>query len=233
MLRGIQTHGLLLSRNTEHAQHLEDVEEGDHVASNPAKDDQDSNDLASEQLPASTLVESTVGVGSRVGVGSQGVSMGASIDLEDILLLSQQADKKHPPHAGKAVHGSSTKGIVNLELEEEDADKLEDNGSAGSVNNGSPRLNDVAAGGDSHKAAEDAIADRKEIPGLVAGKGPEEAGDTSGSTRQGSGDGSAPDDHGVVSGLDKHHGSRVESIPEGQRTRHWELMICKNIACTY
>ena len=68
------------------------------------------------------------------------------------------------------MHGSSAQGVVDLELEEHNAYQLKDNVSDDSVNDGSPRLENVAAGSDGDKAAENTIADSQEVPGLLQAK---------------------------------------------------------------
>ena len=66
--------------------------------------------------------------------------MRARVDLNDVLIFGKEANHDETSHARESVHGSSTKGVVNLELEERDADKLEDNITNDSSNDSGPRL---------------------------------------------------------------------------------------------
>lgn len=215
MLGGIKARLLLLSRDSQGAKELEDVKEGDHIDRDPGKDDEDADDLGRKEDSSTSIVEKSVGVvdgvcSSRVGdlVGRGAglkASVGSSVSLQDVLLLGHEADPEEAPCAAEAVHGCRHERVVDLELQEQDADTFKDDSGDRSADDGCPRLEDVAATRDGDKATEDAVAACQEVPGLVPEECDCKSHEASSSSSKGGGDGSSTHNHSSIRSVDEDH----------------------------
>ena len=203
VLGSIKTGHLVLLGDTEDAKELEREEEERHHTTNPSSNGDDAADLVSEHLTVST-VEGTLGVleVTKVRVGHAG-----------LVGVSKETDGEDTPSTAESVHRGGSEGVVNLELLEELARSVEDDGTDGTNKGRGPGLEDGASSGDGHKSSEETVADSKEVPDTGHEVGEEEGSNTGtgSSERGGHGDVSS---HGEVIGVSHGKGrSRVESVP--------------------
>mmetsp|Transcript_18111 Transcript_18111/g.38975 ORF Transcript_18111/g.38975 Transcript_18111/m.38975 type:complete len:346 (+) Transcript_18111:168-1205(+) len=200
VLGGINAPGLLLLGDAQLTQGLENGEEDAHEGADPGGDDEDADNLAGQQAAATPLVESTV-------VGRP------SIGLHHILLLGHEAHEDDAPHAAESVHGRGQQGVINAQLEEEDAHALKDQGGHERVDDRGPGLQHVRAGGDGHEAYQHAVAGVDHVPGLVPQEGDAQHGHPASTARQGGAHSSAGSHSrgGLV--VNDEGGAGVEAVP--------------------
>ncbi len=198
----IQTSLLLLGRDPQLAQLLQDEEEDTHQCAHPGSDHNNTDQLAAQQHGTATRVECTV-------VGQVGLGIG----LLDILLLGQQADNNQSPGSAESVHGGGAQGVVDLELQEHGAHSVEDDGTHGTSKDSGPGLNHGAGSGDGHKANQGTVAQGCDVPSLVAEEARCQGGDTTSSTREGGGHSAAGGNAGSGQRAGRQGGTGVESVP--------------------
>lgn len=77
-----------------------------------------------------------------------------------------RTNREETPDPAAAVHGARLERIVDLQLSEQARREREHPPANAPNGDGGPRLEDVAAGGDGHKAGEDAVHEERHVPGL-------------------------------------------------------------------
>lgn len=199
MLGGIKTTLLLVDRDTEMAEELEGKEEDSHVDHTPAKDDEDADDLAGEEVTATSVEETP--------------ERSAAISLVDVVHLGEEANPDETSSSTNHMHGGSRERVINLELEPEAAGKLKPENSPDAVADGSPRLEDMGTSCDSNEADEDTVADANDIPRLLEKEANDKRGEATSSSRESGGDGSAGRDDATNSGVNSEVRAGVESVP--------------------
>ncbi|KAM3388167.1 hypothetical protein ACQJBY_010748 [Aegilops geniculata] len=141
---------LVLGRDAEQAQLLEREEERAHGAAHEPGDDEDLHDVRRQQPPAAAQ--------------EQPVRPAGAVDLLHVLLLGEQRREDDPPRAAAAVELRGLQRVVVLEAAGERVETDEHPRRHEAADDGGPRVDHAAAGGDGREPAEQAVADVHHVP---------------------------------------------------------------------
>ncbi len=143
VVRDVKSDFFLQRIDTEHSESVERVEERSHDGENPSADPDDSNDLDSKELAASTK-EQTVTIG--------GVS-GSFLKF----LGGEKTDGDNSPSSVGEVNRNGIDGIINLHGDEELGESVVDKSCNNSNDAGGPWVDNGASSSDTDKSTKSSI----------------------------------------------------------------------------
>ena len=207
VVRDIKSNFLLQGINTEHSQDVEGHEERSHDSDNPGADPEDSNDLASEEIPVSEVGDENSLAGSSESGNSLKFGIGEKTDGDD-----------SPGSVGE-VDRDGVNSVINLHGDKEFGESVVDESSNNSDDNGGPWVDNRASCGDTDKTREGTVHGHGEIVGGFSGLHEfndavkEHGGDASSGSGEGGGDGTESGSGGRFLVGNGQGRSRVESVP--------------------
>mmetsp|Transcript_8516 Transcript_8516/g.22797 ORF Transcript_8516/g.22797 Transcript_8516/m.22797 type:complete len:292 (-) Transcript_8516:828-1703(-) len=201
VLGAVQAAVLILLANAQLADELQAKEQQTAQAAHPGRNGEDANDLSSKQAAGAAGVERAM------------VVLCAVVGLLDVIRLGQQAHKDAGPRTHPSVHGGCAEGVIDLELQEHPAHAIKDQTTHEASNESCPWLHHMRTSSDRHKAHQHTVAQRNQIPGLVAPPCVDQASQTTCCAGQGGSHSSTCSDLSTGGICNDQHGARVETIP--------------------
>jgi len=211
---------LFLLRDPEEIGVLEDSEDRSHGTQRPDGNDEEGEDLKTEK---STVAMLPLGVEDTTSMVRDSLTVG----FLDVVLGGEETDADETPGTAEGVHVDRFQRIIDLELEQELAAVVEDDGTDHPDEDRRPRHDDRGRCRNGDETTKETVANSHEVPGTREEVGVEEGGQGTTTGGQGGGHGRTRHDVGVDNGSLTHdiaEGARGEAVPaepqdEGTQTQ--------------